>query len=167
MADSMLNRLIFDPAYLIIGCIVFIVVLLILIIVLFRKLKKSERRYDTFMRGADAESLEERVIQAISDIEGLQEEDKKNKKGISVVKKSFAITYQKMGLVKYDSLAGLGGKSSFALTMLTQENNGFVLNVIHSREGSYPYIKRVENGVPESMLGTEEQESFNEAMGKS
>ncbi|MFQ9153190.1 MAG: DUF4446 family protein [Blautia sp.] len=35
----------------------------------------------------------------------------------------------------------MGGKLSFALAMLDKENNGFVMNAIHSSDGCYTLCK--------------------------
>ncbi|MBR0401724.1 MAG: DUF4446 family protein [Lachnospiraceae bacterium] len=53
---------------------------------------------------------------------------------------------------------------SFALVLLDERNDGFILNVIHAREGSYPYIKRVINGEPEMDLSREEVRALESAM---
>ena len=60
----------------------------------------------------------------------------------------------------------MGGKLSFALTLLDKKNNGFVINAMHSREGCYTYIKEIINGESFIALGEEEQQSLNRAMGK-
>ena len=47
------------------------------------------------------------------------------------------LTYQKMGLIKYDAFNEMGGKLSFSLAMLDVRNNGFIINAMHTREGCY------------------------------
>lgn len=37
----------------------------------------------------------------------------------------------------------MGGNLSFVLTMLDENNNGWVFNAMHSREGCYTYIKEI------------------------
>ena len=37
--------------------------------------------------------------------------------------------------------------------MLDNNNSGFVLDVVHSREGCYIYLKEVEEGATEVLLG--------------
>ena len=59
MENSMLNNLGFDPAILIYGLAALVAVLLVLVIVLMKKQKDLYRKYDLFMRGKDAESLED------------------------------------------------------------------------------------------------------------
>ena len=40
--------------------------------------------------------------------------------------------YQKMGLVKYDAFNQMGGQLSFSLALLDENNNGFIINSVHS-----------------------------------
>ena len=37
----------------------------------------------------------------------------------------------------------MGGNLSFVLTMLDENNSGWIFNAMHSREGCYTYIKEV------------------------
>ena len=59
----------------------------------------------------------------------------------------------------------MGGNLSFALALLDYTNTGFVLNSVHSREGCYLYLKDVERGETEVLLGAEEQEALEQALG--
>lgn len=54
--------------------------------------------------------------------------------------------YQKIGIVRYDAFQEMGGNLSFVLTMLDENNNGWVFNAMHSREGCYTYIKEIVKG---------------------
>ena len=166
MENSMLNRLIFDPAYLLIGLGVLTLILLIVVIVCLVRMKKLYRKYDAFMRGKDAESLEERILEQIEEIKNLKLEDRANKDSMKSINKKLQKTYQKLGLVKYDAFKGMGGQSSFALTLLDQMDNGIVMNAIHSREGCYLYIKEITGGESEIVLGKEEAESLKKALGR-
>ena len=129
-------------------------------------MKKLYRKYDAFMRGKDAESLEERILDQIEEIKNLKLEDRANKDSMKSINKKLQKTYQKLGLVKYDAFKGMGGQSSFALTLLDQMDNGIVMNAIHSREGCYLYIKEITGGESEIVLGKEEAESLKKALGR-
>ena len=59
----------------------------------------------------------------------------------------------------------MGGNLSFVLAMLDGNNTGFVLDAVHSREGCYLYLKEVEEGATEVLLGSEEQEALEQALG--
>lgn len=73
-------------------------------------------------------------------------------------------TYQKVGIVRYDAFNEMGGNLSFVLTMLNDQNSGWLLNAMHSREGCYTYIKEIINGKSYVELGEEEKESLERAI---
>lgn len=53
---------------------------------------------------------------------------------------------------------------SFALALLDYTNSGFILNTVHSR-GCYLYIKTVDCGQTEVLLGAEEKDALERALG--
>lgn len=165
MEDSMMYRLGFDPMYLIIGMAVLIVVLLCVVIFCIVKVKQLYRRYDYFMRGKDAETLEDLIIQQMDEIQSLKAEDRANKDSIRNVNKNIRASFQKFGMVKYNAFKGMGGNLSFAFALLDYTNTGFVINSVHSREGCYLYLKEVDRGQTEILLGSEEKEALEQALG--
>ena len=58
----------------------------------------------------------------------------------------------------------MGGQLSFALAMLDRKNNGFLLNTVHNREGSYTYVKEILDGKSEINLSEEEEKALNKAI---
>ena len=71
-----------------------------------------------------------------------------------------------MGLIKYDAFNQMGGQLSFSLALLNENNNGFILNSVHSTEGCYSYTKEIRNGECAVELGKEEAEALAAAMGE-
>jgi hypothetical protein len=67
-------------------------------------------------------------------------------------------------LVKYDAFNQMGGQLSFSLALLDENNNGFILNSVHSAEGCYSYTKEIVNGESSISLGEEEKQALNNAM---
>ena len=59
----------------------------------------------------------------------------------------------------------MGGTLSFVIAVLDYTNSGFILNCIHSKEGCYLYMKEVDAGKTEKVLGNEEQEALEQALG--
>ena len=141
-----------------------VTILLVLVIVLMIKNKQLSRKYDKFMRGKDAENLEESFFEVYEIVRQLQQEDKTNKEDISELKAVMAKTYQRMSVVRYNAFPGMGGNSSCAVALLTQSLDGLVLNIVHSRESCYFYVKTVHNAKPDILLGKEEQAALDEAL---
>ena len=58
----------------------------------------------------------------------------------------------------------MGGKLSFALAMLDNNNNGWIINAMHSREGCYTYVKEIVKGESYVELAEEEAEALDRAI---
>ena len=72
--------------------------------------------------------------------------------------------YQKVGIVRYNAFDGMEHKLSFALTLLDGDDNGFILNVMHTQERCYTYMKEVIKGQSYIELCEEEEESLDRAI---
>lgn len=165
MNDSLLYSMPIDPMFLIIGFSVLSLVLLVAVIICIVKMNKLYRRYDLFMRGKDAETLEDTIMDILDELDGMRGKDRAIKDSIKVLSKQVKDSFQKFGFVKYNAFKGMGGNLSFVIAMLNDNNSGFVLDVVHSREGCYIYLKEVEEGATEVLLGNEEQEALEQALG--
>ncbi|MDE5803068.1 MAG: DUF4446 family protein [Lachnospiraceae bacterium] len=155
-----------DIGYLFIGMAACILLLLILLIVSFRKTSQLEKRLDKFMLGKDAKSLEKDIIALYEDNKFIKINMDKNKKDIRTLYKNMESAFQKVGIVKYDAFQQMGGQLSFSLALLDENNNGFVLNSVHSTEGCYTYTKEIKNGECAISLGDEEKKALSMAIGK-
>ena len=142
-----------DVAYLFIGLLGFSVILLILCIMAFVQINKFKKKYNKFMLGKDGNSLEK-------DIMTLYEDNQFIKKLFTRQESAF----QKMGLIKYDAFKEMGGKMSFALALLDENDNGFLINSVHSSDGCYSYTKRIKGGESELALSKEEQVAVERAV---
>lgn len=157
----------FDLGYLLIAAAalaVLVLVLLILLIVQITKTRKLAKRLDRFLTGKDGASLEQDIARLYEDNQVLKSNADKNKKDIRTLYKKVESAYQKMGMVKYDAFHQMGGQLSFSLALLDENNNGFIINSVHSTEGCYSYTKEIVNGECAIALGTEEAEALAAAM---
>ena len=159
----------FDLGYLLAAVAVLAVLLLImfiLLIVQMAKVKNLRKRLDKFVLGKDGESLEEDIASLYEDNKLLKTNVEKNKKDIRTLYKKLESAYQKSGLIKYDAFSQMGGQLSFSLALLDENNNGFIINSVHSAEGCYSYTKEIKNGECSLELGKEEAEALAIAMGE-
>lgn len=155
-----------DIGYVLIPMAVLILILLILLVVQICRVGKLKKRLDKLVLGKDAQSLEDDIITLFEDNKFLKNDTEKNKKDIRTLFKNMESTYQKMGLVKYDAFNQMGGQLSFCLALLNENNNGFIINSVHSTEGCYSYTKEIRNGESSISLGKEEEEALAIAMGE-
>ena len=70
-----------------------------------------------------------------------------------------------MGLVRYDAFNQMGGQLSYSLALLDENDNGFIINSVHSTEGCYSYSKEIRNGDNSISLSQEEAEALAIAKG--
>lgn len=154
-----------DIGYILVGIAAVLLIILIMLIVLTVKYTKVKKRYDKFMRGKNAASLEDDMNGVFEDMKLLKNNVDKNRKDIRSLYKNMGKTFQKLGIVKYDAFKQMGGQLSFSLALLDENDNGFILNSVHSSEGCYSYTKEVKNGTCSISLGEEEQQALDMAMG--
>ena len=88
MENSILNSWTIDPAYLILGLGVLTLILLVTTIICMFRIKRLYRKYDIFMRGKDAESLEDIIFAMIDDMKKLKSEDRANKDAIRTLSRN-------------------------------------------------------------------------------
>ena len=122
------------------------------------------KKYKMFMRGMDGASLERAFAARFNQMDLLEENSRNHMEEIRKIKEVQNITLNKVAIVKYDAFKEMGGKLSFALSMLDKENNGFVMNAIHSSDGCYTYVKEIVKGESYVVLGEEEKEALRQAV---
>lgn len=145
---------------------IIILVLAIVCIIMIVSTRKLYKRYDYFMRGKDAESLEDKVCETYTKMFALQDQEMENRDRIKRLQFSVNQAPRKAGIVHYNAFDGMGGQSSFVLALLDSSDNGFLINAMHSRTSCYVYLKEIREGKPDTVLGAEEQEALNKALGK-
>lgn len=159
----------FDLGYLVIALAVVIILLLIFFIILLvqsRKIKKLKSRLDKFMITKEGNNLEKDIVSIYEDNKFLRQNAEQNKKDIKTLYRNMEKTFHKMGLVKYDAFNYMGGNLSFSLALLDENNNGFIINSVHSNEGCYSYSKEIIDGTCSIELSEEEQKALSKAIGE-
>ena len=96
MEGSILNDLGFDPVYLLIASAILTLILMVVTILCLINMRKLYRRYDIFMRGKDAESMENMIVDQMNAIIELQSQDRYNKDSIRTANKNSRAAFQKI-----------------------------------------------------------------------
>ena len=120
MDSSILNNLGFDPVFIILGLVVLVAILAILVIVLIAKTSRLAKKYDRFMRGRDAESLEEikKVYDLVIEVGTYPVSSIKTAEAVKVVENSqrdiniafmneLAMVFDRMGIDTYEVVDGM------------------------------------------------------------
>lgn len=156
-----------DEGWFIIGIIVVLLLLILMYLVLYKKYRKLQEKYNKFMKGKDAESLEEVILKRFEEIDKLKLESLELKDTAEKLTEGLTGAYQKTAIIKYDAFKEMGGKLSFSVALLNNQNDGFILTSMHSSSGGcYTYIKEVIKGESFILLSEEESQVLKEAINK-
>lgn len=159
------NEIGIDIGYVLLGTMGVLFIVCILVIVLFVKNSRLKKKYGEFMNDTDGKSLEQAFTDKFKAVDDMKVVTKVLNSKINKLEEVISTTYRKMGIVKYDAFKEMGGKLSFALALLTDSNDGFIINCMHSsREGCYTYVKEIIKGESFVILAEEEKEALNIAI---
>ena len=147
-----------------IGLFVLVIILFILVINANMKYNRLKSSYNSFMKGKDGRTLEDSIFERFEELDNLTALTIKNRQAIRKINEDMMSNFQKVGIVKYDAFNEMGGKLSFAITLLDGNNSGYIINSMHSREGCYNYVKEIVKGESYIELSEEEAESLDRAI---
>ena len=140
-------------------------VLLTAIVLLFIfRIKNLEDKYYSFIAKFDGNrSIEEVMNSYMKMVKNVNEDNKIIKANILNVERQLNMCVQNIGMVRYNAFDDVGSELSFAIAMLDNEDNGFVIHSIYGRTSSNVYAKTIENGTSKVTLSDEEIKAVNKA----
>lgn len=164
---ELFDKLGLDGSYIVLGVAVVLFLIFIIQIVILVKQKKLKKKYQAFMEGSDGKTLESTVLHRFEEIDQLKIDTKALRSDVDKTAETLLSAYQKSSIVKYDAFKEMGGKLSFSLCLLDDNNNGFIITSMHSsREGCYTYVKEIIKGESFVLLSEEEKQVLSEAKNK-
>lgn len=102
----------FDMSYLLIGMAVILLILIVIMILQNNRIRKITRKYEKFMTGKNAKSLEKEIMGLADDNSYLREAIDANSSSIKNVSDRLEKAYQKAGVVKYNAFEQMGAQLS-------------------------------------------------------
>lgn len=162
--SSIFDSLGMDPGIIIILLLILTIVLAVNVFSSKMRISRLERKYKVFMKGSDAQSLEKVFVRKFAKIDRLYEAKEDHEHDINLIKHHLETMFSKYGVEKYDAFDDVGGKLSFALALLDQDNSGVILNAVHSRDNCFLYLKEIVKGESYVMLSQEELEALRKAV---
>ena len=141
-----------------------IIISWLIAIVALAKYSNLNKKYKKFMGGNDAKALESHLMNLIALNDENCEQIAELNAQIKDLYKKQKYNFQKIGMIKYDAFKEMGGNLSFALTLLDENNNGFIINSVHNIQSYYCYAKEVKDGKCNINLSEEEQIALDKAL---
>lgn len=152
-----------DIGYLFLILFILLIILIIGVGYIIYENIKFRKAYKKFMKGSTADSLEEKIFQMCEEQDSLRKLGIKHSREIKELYAKHQSAFQKVGLVKYDAFKEMGGKLSFCLVLLDENDTGILINSIHNTSGCFCYSKKIKNGKCDIVLGEEEQLAVDKA----
>ena len=144
--------------------LVIILVLIVALVLTIRRLEYINRKYYVIMSGKKGKDFEKIVLTRFKEMDKVKANARRVTSEHKKFKGQLDSCIDKIGLVKYDAFDNQAGNLSFSLALLNQDNNGVVLNTMHSRQGCYTYAKEIIKGESYIALSGEEKEAIQKAM---
>ncbi|MBO4697014.1 MAG: DUF4446 family protein [Lachnospiraceae bacterium] len=150
--------------YMLIAVLVLLLGLIFFNMIMVMKYNQLKERYRDFMRGSSGKSLEERILNRFKQIDTLGERIDDTIDRVKLLEDAKDTSFKKIAIHRYDAFAEMGGKLSYSLCLLNDDNDGFIMTSMHNREGCYTYVKEVIKGNTFVILSEEERQVLDEAM---
>lgn len=146
------------------GSLMICLVLTILLIITMTRYHRLSERMRFFMRDSNGDSMEETLREVLEDNREMKIRLKNNTDELVKLNENLLTAIRKTGVVKYNAFPGMAGKVSSSIALLTNENNGVVINCMHGPEGCYTYVKEIMNAKSLNPLTKEDEEALKIAL---
>ncbi len=140
-----------------------IVLLLLVVTLLARRVGRVGGRVTGITRGEEGQSLEDVLGAHLEKVHGLAREVDRLTARTGALEAAGLRAFSRVGLVRYNPFEETGGNQSFALALLDQEGNGWVLSSLHARSGTRVYAKAIRGGRSDAALSEEETAAIRQA----
>mgnify|MGYP003585762385 FL=1 len=159
ISDFILNNV----QYFIIGLTLIFLLALIIFININIKLAKMTKRYRRLMTGMDGSNIERLLMGHIDEVRDVVKQVNELEQQCRNNQITLNKCLQKVGVVRFSAFEGVGSDLSYAIALLDENNDGFVLSSIFTRDNSRTYVKPIEKLESTYALTTEEREAIEKA----
>lgn len=138
----------------------------ILCVILFVQIRTLKKKISSFTKGKDGASLEETIAWLTKKTAETDDLLFEHKKKLNQLNTRLKTALRSTSIVYYDAYEGIGGKQSFSLAVLDENQNGAIVSSIINRNHSAVYARAVREGAPLQTLTKEEQQVLAEVIEK-
>jgi hypothetical protein len=130
------------------------------------QVSRLRRRIDDLTGGVEGGDLEAILGEHLETVHQVGRDLDELTARTAILESSARHHFSRQGLMRFNPFPDTGGNQSFALALLDESDDGFVMSSLHSRTGTRIYAKVVTGGKADGSLSTEEQEAIDEARTK-
>jgi hypothetical protein len=143
------------------------ILLLMIICMQGAKLSKLKKKYEILSSNREGKNIEEVIHEYYQKIDHLDIRMNQMDALVETIQQKLLYSIQKVGLVQYNAFDDVGGSLSFSIALLDEQNNGFIITSIYSRNSSALYGKPIKKGKSAHTLSAEEMQALDRAKNRS
>lgn len=125
------------------------------------------RKWRTIFRGESARSLAGVIETQVVKTKKIEGEIRRQLDEILKIQAEQLRAFQKMHMMRFNSIEETGANQSFALVALDGNNNGIILTSLYLGNTPRLFIKQVTRGASQQKLSPEEEQALHEALTQS
>lgn len=137
-----------------------VVVLVVTVVVQARRIGRLKTRLDGVTRGVDGRSLESVLDSHLETVFRVARQQDALSARATDLETAAGRHLDRVGLVRFNPFEDTGGNQSFALALLDDALDGFVMSSLHSRTGTRIYAKAITGGAADATLSAEEAQAL-------
>lgn len=148
--------------FLLIG--IFFLVLIAINAFLIRNSYKVNKKIDRLLEGGKIKDFKDIFLAQRDRNDNLEGEIKEAFLKIKILENTCETTIQKISVVRFNPFNDMGGDQSFAIALLDNKDNGFIISSLFMSDGNRVYTKEIKQGKAERVLLKEEAEALEKAI---
>ncbi|MCC7495537.1 MAG: DUF4446 family protein [Fimbriimonadaceae bacterium] len=137
--------------------------LLVAVLLQAARLRDVRRRFNALAAGRGDRPLEALLDHHLARIAAVEQQVQAAQAGLGQLQQDLRRTLRKVGLVRFDAFGDVSGEVSFALAVLNEDDQGWLLSSLYHRDGSTVYAKPITQGRARVPLSDEEQAALDSA----
>jgi hypothetical protein len=130
------------------------------------QVSRLKRRIDDLTGGVEGGDLESVLGEHLETVHQVGRDLDELTARTAILESAARHHFAHQGLVRFNPFPDTGGNQSFALALLDESDDGYIVSSLHSRTGTRIYAKAVVGGKSDTSLSAEEQEAIDEARAK-
>lgn len=141
------------------------ILLVVMLVMQSMRITALRKRMDQLTGGTAEGNLEDVLIAHLDSVHAVGQELDELMARVAVLESSARHHFGRQGLVRFNPfpVSDTGGNQSFALALLDETDNGFIVTSLHSRNGTRIYAKAVVSGKVDAQMSEEENQALEEA----
>jgi hypothetical protein len=142
---------------------IFSAVLLISYIILWVLFIRQKNAWKRFMASPTGNTMDQTIAAIKQDLAKIHLREDLTDRTIENLDQRISGSTRGVGLVRYDAFSDVGGKQSFAVTLLNEQGNGVIISSMYSRARTSIYTRNITDFKTTQELTPEENQSLIEA----